>query len=207
MVKGETEYMFVRQVVPRSFLALVPRLRPIGCDLSAATYRMSSHHFDPGAWFAERRQCVPSTFSSVSSNSARALSAVPLRAARRLPGQPRARRVSPGEQTYILSPFTIGARNGYIISPLSRLVPATGIFSLPFRDWCPLWVYFLPPFAIGACYGYILSPLSRLVPATDACGRDLSAWRRGSCRRAKQGVAFARSAAAAQMHGRGPEGG
>eukprot|EP00976_Prorocentrum_cordatum_P017821 359266-Prorocentrum_minimum.AAC.1 len=37
-----------------------------------------------------------------------------------------------------------------------RLVPAMGMFSPPFCDWCPLWVYSLPPSAIGARYGYIL---------------------------------------------------
>eukprot|EP00976_Prorocentrum_cordatum_P019535 395719-Prorocentrum_minimum.AAC.1 len=30
-------------------------------------------------------------------------------------------------------------RPRYILSPLPRLVPVTGTFSLPFRDWCPLW--------------------------------------------------------------------
>eukprot|EP00976_Prorocentrum_cordatum_P075392 1181893-Prorocentrum_minimum.AAC.1 len=40
------------------------------------------------------------------------------------------------------------------------------IFSLPFCDWCPLWVYSLFPSAIGARYGYILSSLPQLVPAT-----------------------------------------
>eukprot|EP00959_Pyramimonas_sp_CCMP1952_P442857 9270682-Pyramimonas_sp.AAC.2 len=35
------------------------------------------------------------------------------------------------------------------------------IFSLPFRDWCPLWVYSLSPSAIGARYGYILSWLKK----------------------------------------------
>eukprot|EP00976_Prorocentrum_cordatum_P096955 1190793-Prorocentrum_minimum.AAC.1 len=43
-----------------------------------------------------------------------------------------------GAQVYSLSPSAIGARYGYILSPLPRLVPATGIFSLPFRDGCPL---------------------------------------------------------------------
>eukprot|EP00976_Prorocentrum_cordatum_P070170 1179822-Prorocentrum_minimum.AAC.5 len=38
---------------------------------------------------------------------------------------------------YSLSPFAIGARYRYILSPLLRLVPATGVFSLPFCDWCP----------------------------------------------------------------------
>eukprot|EP00976_Prorocentrum_cordatum_P031016 631406-Prorocentrum_minimum.AAC.1 len=33
---------------------------------------------------------------------------------------------------------------------LTRLVPATGIFALPFRGWCPLRVYALSPSAIGA---------------------------------------------------------
>eukprot|EP00976_Prorocentrum_cordatum_P088705 1187432-Prorocentrum_minimum.AAC.4 len=64
-------------------------------------------------------------------------------------------------RVYSLSPSAIGARYGYILSPLPRLVPATGIFSLPFRDWCLLRVYSLPPSAIGARYGYILSPLPR----------------------------------------------
>eukprot|EP00976_Prorocentrum_cordatum_P020684 420158-Prorocentrum_minimum.AAC.1 len=32
----------------------------------------------------------------------------------------------------------------------SRLVPDTGIFSLPLRDWCPLRVYSLSPSAPGA---------------------------------------------------------
>eukprot|EP00976_Prorocentrum_cordatum_P100929 1192421-Prorocentrum_minimum.AAC.1 len=41
-------------------------------------------------------------------------------------------------QVYSLSPSAIGARYGYILSTLPRLVPVTGIFSLPFRDWCPL---------------------------------------------------------------------
>eukprot|EP00976_Prorocentrum_cordatum_P087698 1187011-Prorocentrum_minimum.AAC.12 len=40
-----------------------------------------------------------------------------------------------------------------------------GMFSLPFHDWCPLWVCSLSPSAIGARYGYVLSPLMRLVPA------------------------------------------
>eukprot|EP00976_Prorocentrum_cordatum_P090559 1188175-Prorocentrum_minimum.AAC.1 len=34
-----------------------------------------------------------------------------------------------------------GVCYGYILSPLQRLVPATGIFSLPFRDWCPTEPY------------------------------------------------------------------
>eukprot|EP00959_Pyramimonas_sp_CCMP1952_P379208 7943428-Pyramimonas_sp.AAC.1 len=29
-------------------------------------------------------------------------------------------------------------RCGYMLSPLPRLVPAAGIFSLPLRDWFPL---------------------------------------------------------------------
>eukprot|EP00959_Pyramimonas_sp_CCMP1952_P436350 9137317-Pyramimonas_sp.AAC.1 len=37
----------------------------------------------------------------------------------------------------------------------TRLVPATGIFYLPFRDWCPLWVCSISPSTIGARYGYI----------------------------------------------------
>eukprot|EP00976_Prorocentrum_cordatum_P043021 872107-Prorocentrum_minimum.AAC.1 len=39
---------------------------------------------------------------------------------------------------YSLSPCAIGARRGYMLSPLARFVPAAGTFSLPFRDWCPL---------------------------------------------------------------------
>eukprot|EP00976_Prorocentrum_cordatum_P086036 1186347-Prorocentrum_minimum.AAC.5 len=46
----------------------------------------------------------------------------------------------------------MGARYGYILSPLLRWVPATGIFSLPFCDGCPLRVYSLSPSAIGARY-------------------------------------------------------
>ena len=37
---------------------------------------------------------------------------------------------------------------------------ASHIFSLPFRDWCPLRVYSLSPSAIGACYGYTGGPLA-----------------------------------------------
>eukprot|EP00976_Prorocentrum_cordatum_P056868 1147241-Prorocentrum_minimum.AAC.2 len=41
--------------------------------------------------------------------------------------------------------------------------PARGkakrIFTLPFRDWCPLRAYSLSPSANGARYGYILSGL------------------------------------------------
>eukprot|EP00959_Pyramimonas_sp_CCMP1952_P327712 6860956-Pyramimonas_sp.AAC.1 len=37
----------------------------------------------------------------------------------------------------------------YILSPLLRLVPVTSIFTLPFRDWCPLRVYSLSPSSIG----------------------------------------------------------
>eukprot|EP00976_Prorocentrum_cordatum_P115024 1195940-Prorocentrum_minimum.AAC.3 len=51
------------------------------------------------------------------------------------------------------------------------LPPRTGIFSLPFRDWCPLRAYSLSPSAIGARYGHILSPLPRLVPATGVFSR------------------------------------
>eukprot|EP00976_Prorocentrum_cordatum_P082000 1184641-Prorocentrum_minimum.AAC.2 len=43
-----------------------------------------------------------------------------------------------------------GARYGYILSPLLRLVPAMGIFALPFYDRFPLWAYSLSPCAIGA---------------------------------------------------------
>eukprot|EP00976_Prorocentrum_cordatum_P108380 1194833-Prorocentrum_minimum.AAC.1 len=55
------------------------------------------------------------------------------------------------------------------LSP-SELVPATGVFSLPFREWCPLRVCSLSPSASGARYGYVLSPLPRLVSAR--CLRD-----------------------------------
>eukprot|EP00959_Pyramimonas_sp_CCMP1952_P366779 7681849-Pyramimonas_sp.AAC.1 len=65
---------------------------------------------------------------------------------------------------YSLSPTAIGARYGYILSPLLQLVPATGIFSLPYCNWCPLRVYSLSPSAIGARHRYIRSPLPRLVP-------------------------------------------
>eukprot|EP00959_Pyramimonas_sp_CCMP1952_P336384 7043771-Pyramimonas_sp.AAC.1 len=34
-------------------------------------------------------------------------------------------------------PRSLGALYVYILSPLPRLVPVTGIFYLPFRDWCP----------------------------------------------------------------------
>ena len=37
------------------------------------------------------------------------------------------------QQVCSLSPCAIGARYGYILSPLPRLVPVTGIFSLPWR--------------------------------------------------------------------------
>eukprot|EP00976_Prorocentrum_cordatum_P054007 1089321-Prorocentrum_minimum.AAC.1 len=71
---------------------------------------------------------------------------------------------------YSLSPCAIGARYGgllvssgrapgarygsivHILSPFARLVPATGIFSLPLCDWCPIRVYSLSPCAIGARY-------------------------------------------------------
>eukprot|EP00959_Pyramimonas_sp_CCMP1952_P469062 9494305-Pyramimonas_sp.AAC.2 len=46
-----------------------------------------------------------------------------------------------------------------IFSPSPRFIPAMGIFSLPFCDWCPLWVYSRSPSMIGAHYGSILSPL------------------------------------------------
>eukprot|EP00976_Prorocentrum_cordatum_P077885 1182866-Prorocentrum_minimum.AAC.2 len=36
---------------------------------------------------------------------------------------------------------------------LTVLVPAVGLFSLPFCDWCPLWVHSLSPSAVGARYG------------------------------------------------------
>eukprot|EP00959_Pyramimonas_sp_CCMP1952_P079112 1653742-Pyramimonas_sp.AAC.1 len=74
-------------------------------------------------------------------------------------------------RVYSLSPCAIGARYGYVLSPLVRLAPTTGIFSLPLCDWRPLWVYSLSSCAIGARYGYILSPLVRLVPATGGTER------------------------------------
>eukprot|EP00959_Pyramimonas_sp_CCMP1952_P152514 3191162-Pyramimonas_sp.AAC.1 len=45
--------------------------------------------------------------------------------------------------------------NDTILSPLLQLVPAVGIFSFPFRDWCPLRLYFIS--------------LPRLVPAAGIC--------------------------------------
>eukprot|EP00976_Prorocentrum_cordatum_P104031 1193711-Prorocentrum_minimum.AAC.3 len=53
-------------------------------------------------------------------------------------------------ERYSLSPSAIGVRYGYILSPLLRLVPATGRFSLPFCDLCALRVDSLSPSAIGA---------------------------------------------------------
>eukprot|EP00959_Pyramimonas_sp_CCMP1952_P062835 1314001-Pyramimonas_sp.AAC.1 len=53
----------------------------------------------------------------------------------------------------IFSLPVIGVCYGYIHSPLLRLVSATGIFSLPFCDWCLLRVHSLSPSAIGARYG------------------------------------------------------
>eukprot|EP00959_Pyramimonas_sp_CCMP1952_P327048 6846067-Pyramimonas_sp.AAC.1 len=50
----------------------------------------------------------------------------------------------------------MGARYGYILSPLPRWVPAKGMFSLPFRDGCPLRVCSLPPSAMGARYVFSL---------------------------------------------------
>eukprot|EP00959_Pyramimonas_sp_CCMP1952_P088114 1843367-Pyramimonas_sp.AAC.1 len=44
------------------------------------------------------------------------------------------------DQVDALSPSASGARYGSVLSPLTRLGPATGIFSLPFRDWCLLRV-------------------------------------------------------------------
>eukprot|EP00959_Pyramimonas_sp_CCMP1952_P267949 5602163-Pyramimonas_sp.AAC.1 len=40
-----------------------------------------------------------------------------------------------------------------------RTKAASGIFSLPSCNWCPLQVYSLSPSAIGARYGYIPSLL------------------------------------------------
>eukprot|EP00959_Pyramimonas_sp_CCMP1952_P241832 5054564-Pyramimonas_sp.AAC.1 len=60
------------------------------------------------------------------------------------------------QHALVLSPGTaeqsLSARYGYILSPLLRLVPAAGIFSLPSCDWCPLRVYSLSPSATGARY-------------------------------------------------------
>eukprot|EP00976_Prorocentrum_cordatum_P017617 354619-Prorocentrum_minimum.AAC.1 len=36
----------------------------------------------------------------------------------------------------------------YILSPLPRLVPVKGIFSLPFCEWCPIREYLLSPSVI-----------------------------------------------------------
>eukprot|EP00959_Pyramimonas_sp_CCMP1952_P366624 7678366-Pyramimonas_sp.AAC.1 len=41
-------------------------------------------------------------------------------------------------RVYSLSPSAIGARYGYILCPFLRLVPATGIFSLPCWRILPL---------------------------------------------------------------------
>eukprot|EP00976_Prorocentrum_cordatum_P000675 13259-Prorocentrum_minimum.AAC.1 len=46
-------------------------------------------------------------------------------------------------------------RIAYVLSPLRRLVPATGRFYIPFCDWCPLRVDSISPSVIGARYGYI----------------------------------------------------
>eukprot|EP00976_Prorocentrum_cordatum_P104416 1193882-Prorocentrum_minimum.AAC.1 len=64
-----------------------------------------------------------------------------------------------------------------ILSPLLRLAPATGMFSLPFRDWFPLRVRSLSPSAIGARYGYVLSPLPRWVPTTGMFSLPFRNWR------------------------------
>eukprot|EP00976_Prorocentrum_cordatum_P112496 1195540-Prorocentrum_minimum.AAC.3 len=40
-----------------------------------------------------------------------------------------------------------------------------GIFSLPFCDWCPLWVYSLSPSAIGAHYHATIDRAMRGVPS------------------------------------------
>eukprot|EP00976_Prorocentrum_cordatum_P065348 1177869-Prorocentrum_minimum.AAC.3 len=50
------------------------------------------------------------------------------------------------------------------------------IFSLPFRDWCPLRAYSLSPSASGARYGYILSPLPRVVPVTGLFSLPFREW-------------------------------
>eukprot|EP00959_Pyramimonas_sp_CCMP1952_P372046 7790785-Pyramimonas_sp.AAC.1 len=51
--------------------------------------------------------------------------------------------VKANSQVYSLSPAAIGACYGHILSPLLRLAPATGIFSLPFCDWRLLRAYSL----------------------------------------------------------------
>eukprot|EP00976_Prorocentrum_cordatum_P030000 610913-Prorocentrum_minimum.AAC.1 len=68
-------------------------------------------------------------------------------------------------------------------------ISATGICSLPFRDWCPPQVYSLSPSAIGARYRYILSlsaigaryryilsPRPRLVPVTGIFSLSVRDW-------------------------------
>eukprot|EP00959_Pyramimonas_sp_CCMP1952_P234483 4899288-Pyramimonas_sp.AAC.2 len=57
----------------------------------------------------------------------------------------------------------------HILSPLPRLVPATGIFSLPFRDQCPRRVYSLSHSVIGARYGQHSGTFGRAV-LTEGCG-------------------------------------
>eukprot|EP00959_Pyramimonas_sp_CCMP1952_P097973 2047677-Pyramimonas_sp.AAC.1 len=46
--------------------------------------------------------------------------------------------MAPSDEVYALYPHTIGSRSGYMLSTLTRLVPAPGICSLPSPDWLPL---------------------------------------------------------------------
>eukprot|EP00976_Prorocentrum_cordatum_P093105 1189234-Prorocentrum_minimum.AAC.2 len=77
----------------------------------------------------------------------------------RRPEQAVPRRAGGGASRRLGSLQAAAARRGCAVvgvanpSPLVQLVPATGIFSLPLRDWCPLRVDSLSPCAIGACYG------------------------------------------------------
>eukprot|EP00959_Pyramimonas_sp_CCMP1952_P200822 4200395-Pyramimonas_sp.AAC.1 len=68
------------------------------------------------------------------------------------------------------------APRGNFLSPFVQLVPATGIFALPFRNWFLLRVYALSPCAIDARYGYIGSPLPQLAPATGIFSPPFRDW-------------------------------
>ena len=68
-------------------------------------------------------------------------------------------RMKATEEVHVLSPLPrLVPATGNILSPLPRLMPAAGIFSLSFCDWCPLRVS-------------ALSLSARLVPAAGIfCG-------------------------------------